>query len=95
MSWTYEEQETIIAMSRADKVVRIYSAIPKHIKALRANPTVTEVSVHTSEGHEEVEFTVPVDRWSPTGGVKRSRTLTDEQRAAMADRLRKAREKNG
>ena len=36
-------------------------------------------------------FRVHAKKWSPLTGVKRERNLTDEQRKALADRLRETR----
>ena len=40
-------------------------------------------------------FRVQAKKWSPLTGVKRERNLTDEQRKALADRLRETRNNVG
>ena len=92
MSWTLDEQETIVNATRADEVVRIYSAIPAHIRRLKKRENVTLVRSWSEDGHEVCEFTVASGKWNPVTGVKRNRVMTDEQKAAAAERLRKARE---
>lgn len=92
MSWTMEEQETVVATTRADEIVRIYSSIPSHIRKLKARANVTLVKSWQENGHEVCEFTVPAGMWNPVSGVKTVRKMTDEQKAAGAERLRKARE---
>ena len=52
-----------------------------------------EVETGTTMGSEWADFRVPADRWSLNGAIKakRTSTMTDEQRAAAAERLRAAR----
>ena len=84
-----EERETTVAVTDADDVVRIWTAQPPVLRRLRKHPKVTEL-----EGGEDWgSFTVPSKEWNPVTGIKRaSRPMTDEQKAAGAERLRRARE---
>jgi hypothetical protein len=85
---TLIEQETSVTAGRADDVVHVYSNVPKHLRRLRRDPRVTELQGDAEWGR----FTIPADQFDPLRGFKRApRVMTDEQRQAVADRLRKAR----
>lgn len=85
---TLAEQETTVAACRDDSVVYIYSTVPKHLRRLRSDARVVE----REGGPDWGSFVIPADQFDPLRGFKRSRTpLTDEQRAALASRLSKAR----
>jgi hypothetical protein len=89
---TLYEQETTINASSGDSVVRIWSAQPKVLRALRkaqavGRPVTEDLSVR-GPGGIYGSFTVPASEWSPLGGLKHRRELTDEQRQVMADRAR-------
>jgi len=85
------ERETTIASTDADETVRIWSAQRRHIGRMRRHPAFTEVGSGFHDGSEWAEFTIPADQWNPASGAKRKSNLTDEQRAAAAERLAKAR----
>jgi hypothetical protein len=86
---TLIEQETTVAAGRADDVVYVYSTVPKHLRKLRSDKRVTELEGDADWGR----FEIPADQFDPLRGFKRaSRQLTDEQRLAVAERFRLARE---
>ena len=85
------ERETIINMSDADETVRIWTAQRKVITKLRKNDAFTQIGAGFHDGTEWAEFTIPASRWTPSGGVKRVLHLTEEQRAARAERFALAR----
>jgi hypothetical protein len=91
MSLNPHERETTITLSDGDDLVHIYTAQRTVITQLRKRPAFTEIDAGEFEGSIWAEFTIPADQWSPATGVKRTRTLTDEQRATLTERLRSVR----
>lgn len=84
------EKETVVNSSDGDDLVRIWSAQKKFITKMRKEPLFTEVKSGTREGSEWAEFTIPADKWSPMG-VRRSRNMTSEAKAAASERLQACR----
>ena len=94
-----DEQETSILLSRErgfrDKV-KIYTSdntfITKIKKAIKKNPSAWEIIVAGTMNGEIVgfDFVGPVNVIRIGSGKKRTRNLTDEQRKALGDRLRKS-----
>lgn len=83
-----EEQETVISWLRGDKA-RIYTAYPPHLRRLRAEDRAIELR----GGEDWAEFEVEAGAFNPLTGFKRkTRPMTEEERQAASDRLRKARE---
>ena len=79
-----EEQEIVVATTAVDDLVYIYTTIPKYQRKL-----VARGATLVSEGN----YTLPKAAFDPLGGFKRkSKPMTEEQRQAAAERLRKARE---
>lgn len=91
MTYTLAEQETTVTVSRADDLVHVYTTNPAHIRSMSKDERFTVGEV----GHDGVgdfgRFTIPAENWHPVRGAKSRRTLTDEQKAAAADRLTAAR----
>ena len=85
------ERETTVTTTDADDVVRIWTAQRRYLGRLRRHPSYTEVKSGTHGGTEWAEFTIPASEWNPATGAKRKVTMTDEQRAASAARLRAVR----
>lgn len=85
------EQETVVVAHEVDDLVRIWSNVRRHITKMRRSPAFTEVRTGVSGTSEFAEFTIPADRWSPLG-VKRSVSLTKQQRSEAAARLLAARQ---
>ena len=85
------ERETTVTITDADDVVRIWTAQRRYLGRLRRHPSYTEVKSGTHGGTEWAEFTIPASEWNPATGAKRKVTMTDEQRAASAARLRAVR----
>lgn len=87
---TAEERETTVTASDADDTVRIWTAQRSVITRLRNHPAFTETGTGRHGTSQWAQFEIPADRWSPAG-VRRTLTLTDEQRAARGERLRQGR----
>ena len=87
---TAAERETVINASDGDGLVRIYTMQRRYIGRLRRNPKFTLIGegVH-NDGAVWAEFTIPASDWTPTSGAKRNNSLTPDQRASAAARLRK------
>lgn len=82
------EQETTVSAGRDESVVRIWSNNPVHVRRLRKDPRATQLDGDDMGGH----FTIPADQFDPLKGFKRARrAMTEEQRAAAAERLSNAR----
>ena len=85
------ERETTVTITDADDTVRIWTAQRRYLGRLRRHPSYTEVASGFHGGSEWAEFTIPASEWNPATGAKRKVTMTDEQRAASAARLRAVR----
>lgn len=82
-----DEQETTVTQLRNQQTL-IYTANPVHLRRLRADERATEVRGGADWG----EFTIPNAAFDPLKGFKRkSKPMTEEQRAAVGERLKKAR----
>lgn len=91
MSFTAHERETVIVSSDGDAAVRIWTAQRKFINRLRKDQRFTELRSGITDGTEWAEFEIPATDWNPVSGAKRKRSLTDEQRREVAERLRRGR----
>lgn len=93
---TKDEQETIVNYSRADDTVAIYTTNPAHMRRLRKDDRFTITREHREDGVTVgLDATIPADQFNPLGGVKRrSKPLTDAQRAALSERLHAVRPKH-
>lgn len=91
---TGPERETIANTDDDAEVVRIWTAQRRHITRLRNHRAFTEVESGYHGTTEWAAFTIPADQWNPATGAKRQSSMSGEQRAAAADRLRAAREAN-
>lgn len=88
VSSTLDEQETTVSRNRGDDRVRIWSNVAADVRAMLKDERFT---LEGYDGHGAF-FTIPVSEWNPVRGAKRRRNMTNEQKQAAADRLRKARE---
>ena len=90
---TKEERETILTYNEADGFWTIYSGVQSHIRKFdKLNYEVTNVDYYEDGTVAGKFYKVPknaIGFKSPN----RKRNLTDEQRTAMAERLKAAREK--
>lgn len=86
---TLDEQETIINHTRSDAAVSIYTTNPAHMRRIRKDDRFTVTREHLEDGViVGLDATIPADHFNPLGGVKRrSKPLTDEQRAELAVRF--------
>lgn len=87
-SLSADERETTIVACDGDDFVRIDSSRRKDITALRKRQNVTEVAAGFHGGTEWARFLVPAHLFDVARGVRIPRTLSDEQREALADRAR-------
>ena len=95
MALTAPERETTIISTDGDDLVTIETAQRRYLTRLRKNPSFLEVATGTYEGTEWARFTIPARDWNPASGAKRKRSLTDEQRGELRDRLANARTHRG
>ena len=87
------ERETTAVKGKTESVVRIWTNIPSDARKLEKDNRVTCVKRNSDDVGGFYE--VPADQWSVTSGLKRrSKPLSDEQRAATAERFRQYREQN-
>lgn len=88
-----EERETILRYNEADGYWEVYTAVQSHIRKCDSfNYELTDVDYYEDGTVAGKFYKVPKNAI----GFKtpnRKRNLTDEQRAAMAERLKTAREK--
>ena len=91
------ERETTIAYSDDDEVVRIFTCIKRDLTVLKKNSAFKQVRSGTyADGTQWGDFELSVDDFGSVSSlVKRKRNLSDEQRAAVAERLSKARQARG
>ena len=87
-SLSADERETTIVACDGDEFVRIDSSRRKDITALRRRQNVTEVASGFHGGTEWARFLVPAHLFDVARGVRIPRTLSDEQRATLAERAR-------
>lgn len=92
---TKEEQETTVTHIASDNVVRVYTAVPKHIRRLERDSRATRLEVWTNDsdlGIEAATYEIPKSDFDPLGGFKRRSTpMSPERRQAAAERLARAR----
>ena len=82
------EQETVICIGRDDKKARIYTSDTRWMTKLDKVAKRTEVH-RQSRAVVAVEYIVP-EKWVKVA-QPRKRNLTEAQKAALSDRLQKAR----
>ena len=84
---TREEQETTITFNAADRVVRVWTAYPPHVRKLRADDRAREVAGSPKGQTEDVwgQFEIAASDFSV---ISFKRRVSDEQRAVMAERAR-------
>lgn len=90
MSLSADERETTVNVTDGDELVRIWTAQRTHITKMRKDSAFTEVESGIFEGTEFARFTIPAERWSPIG-VKRTRNMSAEARAAASERMAQTR----
>lgn len=93
MSLTAAERETVIQVDDSRGDVQLYSAQRPVIRRVLGDDRWTVIEHGEFDGSELIKATCAYKDWSPIGGMKRkSRPMTDEEKAAAAARLQKARE---
>lgn len=89
-----EEQETIITQNRVDDTVSIYTSNTHDLRYFKSREEFTLIQEWFDAETGEVEaasFTLPKERANIRKIVKSTRNLTEEQRHALADRLKTVR----
>jgi len=91
--FTKEERETILTYNEADGYWEIYTGVQSHIRKFdKLNYEVTNVDYYEDGTVAGKFYKVPKKAISFRDPSKK-RNLTDEQRLAMAERIKNAREK--
>ena len=86
------ERETTVVKGKTESVVRIWTNIPSDARKLDKDTRVTCVKRNSDDVGG---FYVRRSRGSVTSGLKRrSKPMSEEQRAAAAERFRQYREQN-
>lgn len=88
---TGAERETVVVANEGEEFVTIDTTVRKHITRLRKDARFTEVASGYYGTTEYASFRIRRDEWNPVSGAKRRVTMTDERRAELAERLKKAR----
>ena len=88
---TGAERETVVVANAGEEFVTIDTTVRRDITRLRKDARFTEVASGHYGTTEYASFRVPRADWNPVSGAKRRLTLTDERRAELAERLKKAR----
>ena len=87
-SLTADERETTLTVADGGDFVRIDTTRRKDITALRKRANVVQVAAGFHGTTEWAQFLVPAHLYDVSRGVKTPRTLSDEQRAVLAERAR-------
>ena len=87
-SLTADERETTLTVADGSDFVRIDTTRRKDITALRKRANVIQVESGFHGSTEWAQFLVPAHLYDVARGVKTPRTLSDEQRAVLAERAR-------
>ena len=82
------EQETTITVGRDTEFVQVWSYNPVHLRRLRKDARVQEVSGDS----DAAWFRIPTELYNPLAFRRKGRVLTPVERAAAAARLQTARE---
>lgn len=86
-----EEQETTVTGNRKEGVYYVWTADPVHIRKFDAAVEDGRISV-TKRGEDWAEFEVSAEFYDPARGLKQKRKpMSEERRAAVAERFAKAR----
>ena len=93
MSLTAAERETVIQVDDSRGDVQLYSAQLPVIRRVLGDDRWTVIEHGGFDGSEFIRATCAYKDWFPLSGMKRkSRPMTDEEKAAAVARLQKARE---
>ncbi|QVY62937.1 hypothetical protein [Cytobacillus gottheilii] len=91
MAYSREEQETTLVFEAATNAWKVYSTVPKHMRKLAE---LTELNVLETEADGTTPKAVSGVLSDKQVSMKKARVMTEEQRQAAADRLRKLREES-
>ncbi len=91
MSLTDHERETVVSMSDGDGLAHVYTAQRRMITRLKNNPAAVLAGEGSHDGSPWARFTIPAELVSFRSARPR-REMTDDQRQAAAERLRRGRE---
>lgn len=94
MGLTLYEQELHIMMNRAEGTMEIYTSDPVYMRRLSKLKAYKKTREHRNGGEVvAMEFIADKKLLTLRGKAVEGRPMTDEQKAAAAERLKKAREK--
>lgn len=88
------ERETTVSYSDDGRDVQIYTCIRRDITAMRKKEqfTLTEEGTHV-DGTPYAYFTIPREKFDIARAAKSTRTMTDEAKQKLAERLASSRSK--
>ena len=87
-----DEQETTVTAGRADEWIYIWTNNPIHARRLDKDPRAIKETGGGVHGEFGGHYKIRATDFDPLKGFRRAkRVMSEEQRAAAAERLRKAR----
>lgn len=90
MGLKLEEQETTLTVDMDERLVRVYSSVPRDIRAMRKDASFTLVSEETMGGEViAAKFTIPDSEYSIVTGRKRHRVVSEGERARRSEMARR------
>ena len=90
MGLTLEEMETSILFDRASDIMSIYSADPLVMRKLDATPGYKLIKEDRQDGQRIAATYEAPKKLLTLRSARAKRTLSDEQRAALVERLHRA-----
>lgn len=90
---TRDEMETIVVFNALSKSVNIYTTYPPHVRAIENDERYTVTREHFEGGERiGIDAEIPANAFHPLKGAKRrQKPLTEDQRAALVERLNSVR----
>ena len=85
------ERETVVNITDDDAMVRIWTCRQADINHLSKKVTPAETGAY-ADGTQWARFLIPRTGYDVARGIKSVRTLTEDQRKALSDRLQRVRE---
>jgi len=90
MGLRLEEQETTLTVDMEERLVRVYSSVPRDIRAMRKDASFTLVGEETMDGEViAARFTIPDSEYSVVTGRKRHRAMSESERARRSEMARR------
>lgn len=88
MTYTKEEQETVLVYNYADNEWKVYSTVPKHIRKLM---TLGEMSILETE--EDRPIAIQGILPEKKVAMRNPKVVSEEQRAAQSERMKQRKAK--